>query len=693
MTKWVVGFVAVAIASFVLNDLFGSGSGFGMPENIVGEIGGHEVSLEEFQSAVQDRENSYILNFGRSPGEQERPALRQQAWDLLISRYAITPQYEAVGVKVTSDEEWDIIQGKNVDENIKLSFTDSAGNFDRNSLISYIQSLDAQPVNSEPRIRWNIFRADLAPSRERIKFENLILKTNYVTEAEAEKEYHLQNDVAEVKYLYVPFYAISDSLVNVSDSQLKDYYNKNKEKYKAEETRDVSYVLFPLTPSAEDSLSIREEMESIAADFRTTKEDSIFASINSDGQEVFTKYTIATISPAVTEKINSMSVGDVVGPFLEGNQYKVMKLVSVDNDTTYNAKASHILIRWDDTTDASKRAAREKAQGILNDIKGGASFAAMAREFGTDGTSSRGGDLGWFTSGQMVKPFQDAVFRATKTGLIPNLVETEFGYHIIDVTGVKDNTSYTVATVTRDITPSDETQNEAYRKADLFASGISDLEDFKAAAQGDNLTIYDAEEVGTTTSRINTVDDARQVVLWLFRDASVGSISEVYDVTDSYMVAVMTGKTEKGYRSFEDSKEEIMPIVKNEIKGKMIVDKLKSLSGTLDEMATAYGGTDAAVYSSSDVKLNSNSLPSVGIDPVAVGKTFTLEAGKKTEPFVGENGVLLMEMVNKTIAPEVGDYSIFKNQLLQTLNGQAGFNIAEALKKGAEIEDKRYLFY
>ncbi len=693
MTKWVVGFVAVAIASFVLNDLFGSGSGFGMPENIVGEIGGHEVTLEEFQSAVQDRENSYILNFGRSPGEQERPALRQQAWDLLISRYAITPQYEAVGVKVTSDEEWDIIQGKNVDENIKLSFTDSAGNFDRNSLISYIQSLDAQPVNSEPRIRWNIFRADLAPSRERIKFENLILKTNYVTEAEAEKEYHLQNDVAEVKYLYVPFYAISDSLVNVSDAQLKDYYNKNKERYKAEETRDVSYVLFPLTPSAEDSLSIREEMESIASDFRTTKEDSIFASINSDGQEVFTKYTIATISPAVTEKINSMSVGDVVGPFLEGNQYKVMKLVSIDNDTTYNAKASHILIRWDDTTDASKRAAREKAQGILNDLKGGASFAAMAREFGTDGTSSRGGDLGWFTSGQMVKPFQDAVFRATKTGLIPNLVETEFGYHIIDVTGVKDNTSYTVATVTREITPSDETQNEAYRKADLFASGLSDLEDFKAAAQADNLTIYDAEDVGTTASRINTVDDARQVVLWLFRDASIGSISEVYDVTDSYMVAVMTGKTEKGYRSFEDAKEEIMPIVKNEIKGKMIVDKLKTLSGTLDEMATAYGGTDAAVYSSSDVKLNSNSLPSVGIDPVAVGKTFTLEAGKKTEPFMGENGVLVMEMVNKTIAPEVGDYSIFKNQLLQTLNGQAGFNIAEALKKGAEIEDKRYLFY
>ncbi|MCB0491780.1 MAG: SurA N-terminal domain-containing protein [Cyclobacteriaceae bacterium] len=694
MTKVVVGFITVAIAAFVLNDLFGNGptSVFAGNDNIVGEIGGKSISLEEFQAAVQSRENNYILNFGRQPGELERPTLRQQAWDLLISRYAITPQYENVGVKVTGDEEWDIIQGKNVDENIKLSFTDSAGNFDRNSLISYLQSLDNQPVNSEPRVRWNIFRADLVPARERVKFENLIVKTNYVTQAESEREYHLQNDVSEVKYVYVPFYTMSDSLVTASDAELKDYYNKNKEKYKAEKARSLSYVSFPLTPSATDSAEIRDELTKIAADFKTAEEDSVFAAINSDNAESYAIYTPDKLPNFLSDQISSMTNGTVVGPLLDGGRYKVAKLVSKNKDTVYNARASHILIRWDDETPAAKRAAREKAQGILNDLKAGANFAQKASEFGTDGTSSRGGDLGYFTSGQMVKPFENAVFNARTTGLLNNVVETEFGYHIIDVTSVKDNTSYTIATIERDITPSDETQNEAYRKADLFASSVSGLNEFKEKAAEEKLTVYNAEDVGTNSSRVNTLNDARQVVLWLFRDASEGKVSDVFDVQSSYVVAVMTKETEEGYRPFEDVKEEITPLVKNKLKGQKIAEKLKGLSGTIDEIAGAYG-EDASVNSSSDLKLNSNSLPGVGIDPIAVGKAFALESGKRSEPIIGQNGVLIIENTNKTIAPELGDYSMFKNQKLQTLNSQTGLNIAEALKKGANIEDKRYLFY
>ena len=308
MTKVVVGFITVAIAAFVLNDLFGNGprSLFSGNNNVVGEIAGKSISLEEFQAAVQSRENNYILNFGRQPGELERPTLRQQAWDLLISRYAIAPQYEKVGVKVTSDEEWDIIQGKNVDENIKLSFTDSAGNFDRNRLIAYLQSLDNQPINSEARVRWNVFRADLVPARERVKFENLIVKTNYVTQAEAEREYHLQNDVCEVKYLYVPFYSMSDSLVTATDAELKDYYNKNKEKYKAEKSRSLSYVSFPIIPSAADSAEIREELAKVAADFKATDEDSVFAALNSDNVESFTTYTPDKLPAFLKGKVSTM---------------------------------------------------------------------------------------------------------------------------------------------------------------------------------------------------------------------------------------------------------------------------------------------------------------------------------------------------------------------------------------------------
>ena len=124
----------------------------------------------------------------------------------------------------------------------------------------------------------------------------------------------------------------------------------------------------------------------------------------------------------------------------------------------------------------------------------------------------------------------------------------------------------------------------------------------------------------------------------------------------------------------------------------MIIGKLKEAQGTLEEIASAYGN-DANVYSSSDLKLSSNNLPTAGFDPKAVGIAFRLESGKRSDPFPGENGVLIIEMQNKTVAPEIADYSAYKTTIQQKNQQRGGFNIAEAIKDHAKIEDKRYKFY
>jgi peptidyl-prolyl cis-trans isomerase D len=701
MTKWVVGFVAVAISAFVLNDLFGNGprSVFGN-ENTVGKIAGSTITLEEYQAAIQERENNYILNFGRQPGERERPLLQQQAWDLLIAQKAIKTEYEKLGVKVTADEIWDMIQGKNVDENVKASFVDSAGNFDRARLMQYINQFNT-PAPIEPnalaswqegKYRWTTFQRDLGMGRERLKYENLLVKANYVTEAEAERDYHSQNDVAEVKYLYVPYYAISDSVIKVEDSDLKAYYNKNQQKYKVDQTRSLSYVTIPVEASAADSAKIREDLQKIAIDFKAVTEDSVFAVTQSEGQTPYSKYYVSTLPAVLSNQKETLAEGQVIGPVLESGSYKVYKVVKIGKDTVGNAKASHILIRWDDESEAGKKTAKEKARKILAEIKGGASFAAKAREHGTDGTASQGGDLGYFTSGQMVKPFEDAVFSAKKTGLLNDVVETQFGYHIIEVTSIADYTAYTIATVELAIAPSDETQNESYLKAQTFASDLSGVEEFKAKAKKENLNVFDANDLSTGERRITNLGEARQVVTWLFRDGKVGKVSDVFDLDQAYVVAIMTGEIEEGIKPFDKVKEEITPAVKNELKSKKIIEQLTGKTGTLEEIAAAFG-SDATVNSSSDLKLNSNTLPSVGLDPIAVGKAFALENGKRTPPFAGENGVLIIELQNKTTAPAVGDYTLFKNQLLQGLNGRSSLGISEAIKTGANIQDKRYMFF
>ena len=686
----VVVFVFVAIASFVLSDLLGNNSVL-LGDNNVGEIAGRTISLEEYQQAIQEREANFFLNTGRQAGDRDMATLRQQAWDMLVARHAIQREFSKVGVTVTVDEIEDMIHGKNVDYNVQQAFTNpQTGQFDRQQVMSYLQQLNTMPETSEPRVRWEVFQRELKPGRERIKYENLLIKSAYVTTAQAELDYHLQTDVAEVKYVFVPYYAISDSAVTVTDSDLKAYYNKNKERYKSEHTRDLKFVQFPVVPSSDDTLAITEELNRLVSDFKAAEDDSVFANINSDYSNAYSNYNLSSLPSFITTE--ELTPGLVKGPFIDGSTFKLVKVSKVGKDTTFNARASHILIRWSEETDQAKAEAKEKARKILNEIKGGADFAQKAQEHGTDGTASVGGDLGWFPTGQMVKPFNDAVFNATRKGLLNDVVETEFGYHIIEVTEVKDNSLFSIAIIEREITPSDASINEALRKAENFSSELSGVENFTARAEQEGLTVYDAKNVGTSERRINTLGDARQIVQWLFRDAEVDKVSDVFDLQDLYVVAVMTGEIEKGYKSLELVKEEITPATRNEVKGKMIIEKLVGLQGTLEEIASGFG-KDAVVHSMSDLKLSSNTMTTVGFDPLAVGTAFSPEGGKRTEPFAAERGVLIVEMQNKTIAPAIADYTSYKNQLEQVALNRNTMSIADAIKNKANIIDTRYKFY
>jgi len=610
----------------------------------------------------------------------------------MIARNAIQPQYDKVGIKVTIDEMNDMVTGKHVDEGIRSAFLDSTGRFDPRRVTAYMQQLADMPANSEARYRWDQFKRDLQAGRERIKYENLLVKTAYVTEAEAEQDYHNSNDVEEAKYLYVPFVALSDSAINVTDSDLKAYYEKNKKRYKVENTRSMSYVAFPVVPSAEDSLAVRKDLEKVLSDLKIVTEDSVFAASNTQGNNPYARYTIANLPARLSAIRETLTQGQIIGPVLENGNYTIYKVSKIGHDTTYTAKASHILIKWDNDTPEGKKAAKEKARKILADIRGGASFAAKAREFGTDGTSSRGGDLGWVSTGQMVKDFEKPVFDAKKTGLLSDVVETTFGYHIIEVTGVKDNTYYAIATIEQPIAPSDDTLNAALRTADEFASDISGVDEFKEKAKKANVVVFEANDIGASERRINNLGEARQIVAWLFREAKIGKVSGVFDLDDNYVVAIMTDETDKGYKPFEKVKAEITPAVKDEAKGKQIAAKLKGKTEPLEDLAKQFG-SDATVNNVSDLKIATPSIPGAGFDPVLFGAMMSVEANKRSNPIIGERGVVVADVQNKTVAPGMGDYAMFKTQLQQAQNNRGGYYVVEALKDAAKIEDNRYKFF
>jgi peptidyl-prolyl cis-trans isomerase D len=435
-----------------------------------------------------------------------------------------------------------------------------------------------------------------------------------------------------------------------------------------------------------------EEINELTEDLKTIEDDSIFARINTDGSTPFGTFHPGQLPLKLRDQYDQLEENQIIGPYLQAGRYIVHKVSNILEDTTSYARASHILIRAQSESQEDKAEARRKAQDLLNQLQKGANFAMLARNNSDDPSASSGGDLGWFSKERMVKPFADAVFSRNQQGLIPRIIESEFGFHLINVTGVKTNNLFKVATIEREILPGDETRNEAFRKADYFASLTANLEELERNAAADSLLINVAEKIGKNERRISGLGDAREVIRWAFVDASIGEVSEVFELEDSYVIAALTDKTEEGPATLEDVRDQIYPKVKNELKADIIRQRISTLEGTIEEIAEQYG-EDASVFSNSDLKLSATALPSVGFAPKAVGIAFALNEGEISEPIEENDGIVVIQLNALIRSPEIADYTSYKNQLKQRRANQASYQVGEIIREYADIVDERYKFF
>ncbi|WP_234736917.1 peptidylprolyl isomerase [Tellurirhabdus bombi] len=689
-----VAVIAISLILFIVGgDLLGNQALFGGRDQNVGEIAGQDISYQEYNAKVDEARAAFEQQSGRPATEQDLAQIRDQAWNQFIMDIAYQEQFDKLGIKVTPDELADMVQGNYISPAIRQTFTNpQTGVFDKNVVINYLKNFKSLPA--EQQQAWVNFEKNLSADRMRTKYENLLRMSVYATTAEAKKEYEAQNSRADVKFLYVPYYTISDTTVKVTDSQLQDYLDKHKDEYKGYNSRTIQYVTFSIASSKDDSSALYNQIKSLARGLASATNDSSYAQMNSDVR-VPLYLTAGEMPEQLRASIPTFTPGGVYGPFKENNTYFIYKYGGSKKDTNFTVRASHILIRAAGQGDSAKADARQRAEAILKQIQGGADFAALARQNSADGSAQLGGDLGYFkNNGQMVKPFESAIFGFNGVGLIPRVVETDFGYHIIKVTEPKTNTLYRIAAIGKEIAPSQVTRDEVYRKADQFAVESKSKEDFdKNVKEDKSLVVATAERVPENATNVNALASARELVRWAFdKDTDIGDVSKAIEIGDQYVVAVVTGKTSDDKVSVDDFRQELTQQVRNQLKGEQIIQKLGTVSGTLEAAAQKYGA-GALVETVTDVNMANGFLKSAGIDPVAVGKAFGLKAGKRSKPFAGESGVLIMETTKLTPAANVADYAIYKNMVQQNQASRASFYINEAIREEAKIKDNRARFY
>lgn len=689
---WAIGIVAAGLGLFIVGgDILSPTSVLrGNHSQVVGKISGEEIPVAKFQQEIDEMRYTYYLNTNKTPGEEEMKQFLPQAWNQMIFKVAYQKEFDALGLEVGKEEVIDMVQGRNIHPALFQSFKNpQTGQFDVAMVKNYLQNISR---DQKQQAIWLNFEKNLGPDRLRTKYEALLKKSIYVTKAETKREYLAQSDKVALKYFYVPYTSIPDNEIQLSNNDFDDYLDKNKSRFVTDPSANIEYVSYPIIPSKADTVNFFSELNEIVQEFKKTDDDSLYSALNADNP-VVPAWNNPGELPQSLQKTTSFKKDSVYGPFSEGTSYKVFKIVDLKTDTAYAAKASHILFRWDSESDEDKKKALDKAKDILAKIKKGEKFEDMARQHGTDGTASQGGDLGWFGQGRMVKEFQEAVFKATSKGLLPEPVKSQFGYHLIKVTETKTNKKYFIASIDKSITAGDDTRDSVYKKAEALALNSKDIASFNIAVQKEpGLSKMAAPNVSASSTYINNLSNPKEIIRWIFLDAKPESISPVFEVDNQFIVAALSQKYERGEVNVESNKQQIGYLLLNDKKAEKLIEKIGADNSNIEDALKKIGNT-GIVNSATDITLASSTINMVGYEPEASGYGFGLKEGKTSKLIKGTSGVLIVQTVKKYPSPDIADYTVYKSQLLNTNNSKNEYFIGEAIKNKADIVDERYKFF
>ncbi|MBA6315237.1 peptidylprolyl isomerase [Cellulophaga baltica] len=689
--------IGLALFAFVISGIFSTNAFSGAKVgSSVAEVNGDEISIDGFREQVEIASKSYGANASSMQ-------VVNNVYEQNVRNAILDQQFEKLGIVVEQDQIVNFLRTNPTYSQLP-QFLNENGVFDENKFISFIADLKLN--NPAGYQQWlqeeqSIIRA----AKEQIYF-NLIRAGVGTTLKEGELDYKLANDKFDISYVRVPYASILDSTVAVSKSEIESYVKAHAEDFKQEDSRDIQFVYFEEKASLSDEKEVEEKITALLGDtqmfneakdttetvrgFRNTLDNIAFLDVNSDTKFDTIYKPKSSLSPKVADTLVKMNIGQIYGPYRDGNTFKVSKLTG--KRAGGNVKASHILIAFAGATSAgeevtrTKEEAESKAKEVLAEAKkSGAVFADLAKENSDGPSGPRGGDLGFFQEGAMVKPFNDFVFN-NGTGAI-GLVETDFGFHIVKVEEKQD--LYQVANLVREVEPSEETIDLLFQDATKFEmSTVENSAKFEEVAKQDNYVVRPVNKLNPMDENLPGLGSQRAIVQWAFNsDSEIGDVKR-FDLNDGYAVVRLTAKYAKGLMTSEDASPVVLPILRKQKKAAMIIEKNKGKS--FDAFAK---DNNVSAATASAISVKTPTIAGAGREPAVAGTAYVLAEGKTSGLIEGESGVYMVTVTKKTPATKLENYSTFAKTLKASNSTRVNTSVYQALKAASEIEDNRSMFY
>ena len=680
-------FIVLIIFDWGLDLTGRRGRGGGQSE-VLGKVNGKEVSYKQFSELVRRTAENQKKQQGSEIDDETERQIRSQVWTQLVDEMLIEQEIDRLGITVTDQEIRDIVNGQNPPDFLVKQFTDSTGTFRRDA---YQQAM-RDPQNKSA---WIQVEEMLRQEQKRRKLQSLLLANVNVSEGEVKQRFMDHDETLNAAYvLFNADRLVPESAVTVSDDDIKKQYDLHAADYHAKAARKVKYVLFSQSASSEDSATVETEIKRLLDQAKSGMMDfSELVKTYSEIPYTETFFKHGELSQKKENAIFSAKKGDIVGPIRDNDGIHIFKILDQRQGTTEFVKSSHILLNLVSGPDSVKTI--QKARTLLAQARSGADFTKLARENSQDyGSGMQGGDLGWASKDRWVKPFADAAFKA-RIGDIVGPVRTQFGWHIIKVTG-KDKREVKILDLGLKVKASSQTMDAAFQQAQDFGVLAKD-EGFEKAAENSKLKVQETPDF-TKTGSIPGIGLNDAITSFAFSN-KIGAIADPIYVRNGVMIIKVSNIREEGIRPLEEVKSSVRALAVREKKLAKIRPEVDSfytkLTSSSDILAAAQSNPNVTAQITGPFK-PADGPASVGRDLKFIGSALALKSGEVSKPFEGKLGYYILKLLSKTEIDSTRynvEHESLRNQLLQEKRQRELSDWQTALHEKADIVDNRDKYF
>ena len=688
-----ISVIGMALFAFVIAGVF-DGSGFQSQEPI-GEVNGKNVSLTDFRNQVEFLKKSY--NFS------ELQALNT-SWDQVVRKEIFKQRMEQIGLE-SGKPHLDYFLTNNASFNTDERFLNDAGVFDIDKFTDFV--LNLKDFNPQGYAQWTIQEQEFKNQINQNNYLNLLKSGINSSNYDGELEFLKSNLNADILYVKIPYSSIPDSLVTVSNAEIRSYINKNPDDFEQKPTRDFEYVVFEELPSPNDERDLRNKLSSLLNDreefnpvsnmnefvkgFKNTRDFEFYIDENSDIPFDSIYRPKGFFSTNHAQMIFNLSNDQIYGPYKDGGYMKVSRML--DKKQNGNVRASHILVSYKGSQNAlpsierSKSDAKIEANRILRLVRANPdNFSSLALEYSDGPSRSNGGDLGFFQEGTMVKPFNDYVFN-NSVGRI-GVVETDFGFHVIKIVAKEDLAK--VATIALKNIPSNFTSDSIFNVTSKFEIELSKSNDLISSAESFEYESKSVTSITPLDHELPALGNQRNLVKWLFeKETKIGDYKRFDLGSGGYVLAQLTAVKEEGLMDVNSASLLVLPEIRKDKKAEIILKENKKYK-TIDDLSN---DKNLEVVSVSAINQNSPVVSQAGYEPLIIGNAFGLSPGETSDFFAGEEGVYMIKLMDINKTNDLPTYLSFENQLSNKRRSAAESKILESFKNESKIIDNRTLYY